>query len=260
MKKLFLFLIILGIIANYGCATKPANIPIEKTNALSIADKNPAYSDDYDDYDDYYDEFAVTIKDPLYKFNKTMFKFNDRFYFWALKPVCRFYTKAVPHPVRLGLKNFFFNVCMPIRFLNSLLQIKVKKSGTELLRFSINSTIGVLGFFDNAENFFGISAPKEEDFGQTLGRYGVGSGVYLVIPFLGPSSSRDLPGTIIDAFLNPVYYIDPSRLAIETGAIDKLNGASFDYNSYEELKKIAIDPYESLKDAYVQLRLKEIKE
>jgi phospholipid-binding lipoprotein MlaA len=249
MKKFILFFIISIFFTGYASATDTLDVLIK--------DKNPIYSDDYNHN---FEEDRQQIKDPLYRFNKVFFQFNDSFYFLAVKPACKVYINIIPYSMRLGIKNVFSNIAFPIKFLNALFQGKIKKSGNEILRFTINSTLGVLGIFDNAENFFGISAIQEEDFGQTLGYYGVKNGLYLVIPFLGPSSLRDFPGRIIDSFLNPIYYIEPNGLSIRVAMLDNLNYASFYFSSYEELIEMSFEPYEALKDAYFQLRLKKIKE
>jgi len=196
---------------------------------------------------------SVQVADPIEPVNRALFVFNDRLYFWLLKPVARGYAFLVPEPARVGIRNALANVAMPIRLVNSLLQGKVKGAGRELARFTINSTIGMAGLFDTAKDDWGIAA-SEEDTGQTLGACGLGHGAYLVLPFLGPSSLRDAAGLGGDALLNPLnVLVDlPTTVAIRTGKA--VNDTSLHMGEYEDIKSAAIDPYLAVRDGYVQYR------
>ncbi|MBM4145155.1 MAG: hypothetical protein FJ240_02605 [Nitrospira sp.] len=205
------------------------------------------------------EEETVKIADPLRPWNNAMYHFNDKFYFWILKPVAQGYSKAVPEDMRLSVSNFFSNLAMPIRFVSNLLQLKIKNAGNELLRFVYNTTAGVGGLADAAKLDFGIKQ-HDEDIGQALGSYGIGHGFYLVWPFLGPSSLRDTIGRIGDGFLNPVSYVTPWESAAGIKVYDRVNETTFHIGDYEDLKKSAIDPYVSLRDAYVQYRKKKVEE
>jgi phospholipid-binding lipoprotein MlaA len=185
--------------------------------------------------------------------NRAVFLFNDKFYFWAFKPVARGYNAVVPEPVRISVRNFFRNVEMPIRFVNSLLQGKFKGAGTELARFGINTTIGVAGFFDMAKSRFELD-PQEEDLGQTLGFYGMGGLMYVVWPILGPSTVRDTIGMAGDTFLSPVSYISPFEVALGVSAYEQLNKTSLVLGTYEDLKAASLEPYIGVRDAYIQRR------
>jgi phospholipid-binding lipoprotein MlaA len=203
---------------------------------------------------------SVRIADPIAPWNKAMYHFNDKLYFWVLKPVAQGYSAVMPEDVRIAFSNFFSNLTTPVRFVSSLLQFKVKDAGNELIRCVYNSTAGIGGLADVAKTDLGISR-KEEDLGQTLGRYGIGQGFYIVWPFLGPSSLRDSVGTVGDWFLDPVTYVNPfffDSLGIRT--FDKVNTVSLHIGDYEDLKKSAIDPYVSLRDAYAQYRKKKVDE
>ena len=200
----------------------------------------------------------VTIADPIEPVNRAMFLFNDKFYFWALKPVARGYNAVVPEPARISVRSFFRNVKMPIRFVNTLLQGKFKGAGTELARFGINTTIGVVGLFDVAKSKFDLD-PYDEDFGQTLGFYGVGGLMYLVWPILGPSTLRDTVGMAGDSFLNPVNYINPFEAALGVSVYEQLNKTSLDLGIYEDLKAASLEPYVGIRDAYIQYRNKQIR-
>lgn len=205
------------------------------------------------------EEEVVHIPDPLFLWNKGMYHFNDRFYFWLLKPVAKGYSAIFPEDIRISISNFFYNITTPIRFVNNLLQLKMKSAGNELLRFVVNSTVGVGGLGDFAKDKLDIKR-QDEDLGQTFGAYGIGHGFYIVWPLLGPSSLRDTAGLVGDLFLDPVSYITPIETAVGVDAYDKLNDTSLHIGEYEDLKKAAIDPYIAIRDAYVQHRKKKVKE
>ena len=205
------------------------------------------------------EEEVVRVADPLSGWNRVMFQFNDRFYFWLLKPVARGYRAVIPTPVRSGIKNFFHNLTTPIRMASCILQGKGQAAGTEFVRFIINSTVGVLGFGDPAKGWFKLD-PSEEDLGQTLGTYGIGDGFYIVWPILGPSTLRDSVGMIGDWFLNPVSYVDPTEAYLGITAAETVNETSFRIGDYESFKEAAIEPYTAFRDAYIQYRKKKVKE
>ncbi len=197
------------------------------------------------------------IADPLEPVNRVMFHFNDKLYFWLLKPVARGYAAIVPEDVRISVRNFFNNVSTPVRLVNNLLQLKIKGAGTELLRLGVNSTMGMLGLYDVAKNEMDISI-NDEDFGQTLGVWGLGPGFFINWPFIGPSSLRDTAGSAGDYFLEPLNYLNPAinRTAVKAG--DSINRTSLSLSDYEGIKKDAIDPYNAVKDIYYQYRKSKI--
>ncbi len=199
------------------------------------------------------------IADPLEKVNRAIFVFNDKAYFWVLKPIARGYNAVVPQPARSSVRNFFSNLATPIRLVNNLLQGKVKGAGTELLRFGINSTIGMAGLFDPAKTGFHIEK-RDEDLGQTMGRYGLGAGFYIVWPLLGPSSARDTVGMAGDAFLDPINYLSDPWVAVGVKAFKTENEVSLSLGDYESLTESALDPYVAVRDAYVQNRAKKVRE
>ena len=237
-------------------------IPSQENETLPDPSKEPEEKPD-DDLGDITEEEGeeevVQIADPLYPWNKTMYHFNDKLYFWLMKPVAQGYSAVVPEDIRLSVSNFFDNITTPIRFVSNLLQLKVKDAGNELFRFLYNSTAGVCGLADAAKMDFDIRK-KDEDLGQTLGSYGIGHGIYLVWPFLGPSSLRDTVGRVGDRFLTPINYINPTETALGITVYDRVNETSFRIGDYEDLKKSAIDPYVSIRDAYVQHRKKKVED
>jgi phospholipid-binding lipoprotein MlaA len=194
------------------------------------------------------------IPDPLEGFNRAMFAFNDKLYFYALKPVARAY-RYVPEGARVSVGNFFSNLKAPIRMANALVQLKLVDAGNELLRFGINTTFGIAGLFDPATKYLGIRQ-IDEDLGQTLGHYGVGQGFYLVVPFYGSSSLRDGIGSLTDYYLlDPTYYGLSNDLE-RTGAYaaQSVNTVSLDRDTYEAIKRDQLDPYIFIRDAYAQNR------
>ena len=205
------------------------------------------------------EEEVVRITDPICPWNKAMYHFNDKFYFWMLKPVTQGYSSVVPEDLRLAASNFFYNLTTPIRLISSLLQLKMKDAGKELVSFVYNSTVGVCGLANAAKTDLNISR-HDEDLGQTLGSYGIGHGFYIVWPFLGPSSLRDTIGEIGNFFLNPVNYVNPAEATVGITVYDEINETSFHIGDYEDLKKSAVDPYVSIRNAYVQHRKKKVEE
>jgi phospholipid-binding lipoprotein MlaA len=222
---------------------------------------SPAAQAGPSDDEEYMDEAEppVSIADPLSGLNRALFQFNDKLYFWALKPIAQGYKAVIPTPVRQGVQNFFHNLGAPVRIVNCFLQGKMGAAASEMCRFVYDTTFGILGFWDPAKDYPHLN-PPEEDFGQTLGLFGVGNGIYLVLPFLGPSTLRDTVGLGGDYFLTPTAYIDPAALAWSLKAEDSVNDLSFRIGQYEELKDAAIEPYTSFKDGYIQYRNKKISQ
>ncbi|CAG37013.1 MlaA family lipoprotein [Desulfotalea psychrophila] len=234
--------------------------------AFSVyADEIFAEGDTFADDDDLYAEYSgpkvadTAIADPLYYMNKGMYYFNDKLYFWCLKPVSKGYSYVMPKPARIGIKNFFYNLGFPIRFVSNVLQFKFKEAGVETAIFLFNTTYGGLGFTQLAQDDLGW-ANSNEDLGQTLGSYSVGGGVYIVLPLFGPSSLRDTAGLVGDTFLYPAFYLDNLATSfIITGAVT-VNNTSLRLGDYESLKDASVDPYAAMKDAYEKIRARKIKE
>jgi phospholipid-binding lipoprotein MlaA len=207
-------------------------------------------------------EKGAQIADPIEPFNRAMYHFNDKMYFWVLKPVTRGYKAAVPEDFRVLFSNFYYNIKAPIRIVNNMLQGKFDYAGKELARLVINSTIGVGGLRDCAGECFGIKGRKA-DFGQTLGKYGVGFGFYIVWPVLGPSCPRDTVGYVGDWALKPTTYLTSGWFNPVTVGLyvhESVNTTSFHLGDYEAIKAASIDPYVAIRDGYVQHRTKEIRE
>jgi phospholipid-binding lipoprotein MlaA len=241
---------------------------VNRENAIADSNDTAAIEDDMDalrgdeEFDFLEDELTekmVEIDDPLEPWNRLMFNINDGLYFWVVKPVAEVYTNVAPEPVRIGINNFFQNLTTPVRFVNCLLQGKGDAAGTELDRFLINTTAGVLGFGDPARDQHGLE-PVDEDLGQTLALAGFENGFYVVWPLLGPSTVRDSVGKVGDMFLNPVFYVEHTETAISISAVRYTNESSFHIGEYEVFKSESVDPYVAMRDMYIQYRNKKIKE
>ena len=198
----------------------------------------------------------LRIADPIEPWNRAMYHVNDKLYFWLLKPTTKGYRYVVPEDFRGLFSNFYRNVKAPVRVVNNFLQGKPGYAGLELARFLINSTVGVGGLRDCATECFGING-RDADFGQTLGKYGVGFGFYVVWPLLGPSSPRDTVGWVADRALTPTTYVSSQWISPESVGLyahEAVNYTSFHLGDYEAIKGAAIDPYIAMRDAYVQYR------
>ncbi len=200
---------------------------------------------------------SVENKDPLEGFNRGVYKFNDVSDKALFKPVAGAYKAVLPSPVRSGVNNFFANLKTFVTTINQALQFKFDKAAQSAGRFVINSTVGIAGLFDVASKQ-GIPQYKE-DFGQTLGYWGVGNGAYLMLPFFGPSTLRDTTGLVADSLtIDPLGYIDDPRtrnILVGTKFIDAradlLPGSDL-------LDEAALDPYTFMRDAYLQRRANQV--
>ncbi|MFH0926630.1 MAG: VacJ family lipoprotein [bacterium] len=279
MRYLSLLSILL-LFYSFGCAHKAATIhPISSQSSSPSRDGelvNPGTnqvrpvegkvisinSDTQNNEHDYFDEDIeqedVSVADPLSPWNHLMFQFNDKLYFWALKPVAKGYKAIAPRQVREGVQSFFNNISTPIRFVNCIFQGKGNAAVNEFSRFLFNSTYGILGFNDFSGRH-GLKAPNSEDFGQTFGVYGIGNGMYIVWPFLGPSTIRDSLGIAGDSFLNPITYIPPPIASVGIHSYEKVNKTSFYIGDYETLKEASFDPYVAIREAYIQNRKSEVE-
>ncbi len=192
--------------------------------------------------------------DPLEGLNRGTYAFNDAVDRAVLKPVAQGYQAITPSFVRSGVSNAFSNVGDVSVSVNNLLQGKPRDALNDLGRFVVNSTLGVLGLFDVATPM-GLEK-HEEDFGQTLGKWGVGSGPYLMVPFMGPSTLRDATGRYADSYVSWPNQVDhiPTRNA--TSGFERLNQRASLLGAGDTLDQAALDKYQFLRDAYLQRRLR----
>ena len=223
---------------------QPANFvaPMNPAVGASSAGDPPRYGGEV--------PFIKTINDPIEPFNRIMFGFNDGLIKLIFDPLTTGYRAIAPEPVRKSIRKAGNNLAYPVRLVNTLLQGKGEGALSETGRFLINSTIGLLGFFDPAKRF-GLTA-YEEDFGQTLGYYGYKPGFYFVLPFFGPSSGRDTLGMIVDAPITPTTYAG--------GFFFTFNKMSFVIPSYMQLRTVDHDPYLFVRDIAALTRTKDVKD
>ncbi len=258
MKLQALSIVILTVMTA-GCAVSGKN---PSSNYGTLTSNNPAEltaDEDFDFLEDELDERIVEVADPLEPLNRLMYNVNDALYFWVFKPCAQTYKAVVPEPARIGVRNFFHNLTTPVRYVNCLLQGKGDSADTELRRFLVNTTVGVLGFGDPARDQYGLE-PAQEDFGQTLAIHGLGNGFYIVWPLLGPSTVRDSLGMVGDVYLNPVRYVEPWETSIYISAEKGINEGSFHIGEYEDFKAASLEPYIAMREAYIQYRNKKIQE
>jgi phospholipid-binding lipoprotein MlaA len=213
----------------------------------------PALDDEFDFPEEQGQPALVQISDPLEPVNRVIFQFNDKLYFWVLKPAAQGYNVVFREDIRQCIANFFSNLLTPVRLANCLLQGKFKAAGTETARFFVNTTMGVLGFGDAGKEIFNLEI-SDEDLGQTMGVYGIGNGFFIVWPIFGPSTARDSVGFGGDLFVNPLTYIEPFAAAAAVGGYRRFNDLSLRIGEYEAIKEAAIEPYTAVRDGYVQFR------
>jgi phospholipid-binding lipoprotein MlaA len=270
---LLLLMLLCAAFMTTGCshgALKPsssgaAGPSLDPKQEMTTADeqKRSDISGPKDISDDFFeDEFKaekVEVADPFSFLNRAMFNINDKLYFCVLKPLAMAYRELTPQFFRTGVKNFFNNIFMPVRFVNCILQGKGKAAEIETVRFVMNTSVGLLGLVNAADGRPGLASPDEEDMGQTFGRYGIGNGFYIVWPLIGPSTLRDSIGRAGDYFLSPLSYVDSFETSLGIKAVETINKTSFHIGEYEALKKAAIDPYIAFRDIYLQYRKKKVE-
>jgi phospholipid-binding lipoprotein MlaA len=191
-------------------------------------------------------------KDPIEGYNRAMFAFNDGLDKAVIKPVAKGYDAVLPTPVRTGVTNFFGNIADLFIGVNNLLQGKVSDGGGDLGRVAVNTTVGILGIFDVASNM-GLEK-HEEDFGQTFGRWGIGSGAYVVLPLLGPRTVRDTAGLVLDVATDPVVYIDNVPTRNTLASLRVVNDRANLLPAEKVIEEAALDKYSYIRDAYLQRR------
>ncbi len=265
MQKFLKIFSILSIATTYLLPSSA----LSKTNSNRSKESAMYYQkfESEEEFESYETTTEEEIYDPLEKYNRKIYSFNDTFDRYFLEHVAKFYREGVPKPARISIRNFLNNISLPVSAVNSLLQGNVNNGLATFSNFLINSTIGLGGIFDIAgeKNI----RYKPEDLGQTLGHYGMGSGAYFVIPFFGPSSIRDFSGWSVDKAVNPLgfnlFEIGGSRDAINSDTRLGLSIASgIDSREslldiIDDIRKDSFDPYATVRSAYLQKRAAEIK-
>ncbi len=200
-------------------------------------------------------EFADP-RDPLEGFNRAMYSFNDTLDKALIKPLAKGYNAIVPAPVNKGVTNFFNNLADVTSAINNLLQFKVERAFSDIGRVVLNTTLGIAGLFDVASN---MNLPRYgEDFGQTLGTWGIASGPYLVLPILGPSSGRGAVGVVVDWFTDPVTYVEDDTVRWSLRGLNLVDKRADLLNASRVVDQAALDPYAFVRDAYLQRRRNEV--
>ncbi len=190
------------------------------------------------------------VVDPWEGFNRKVYSFNDTLDTYLLKPVAQGYKKITPDPVEAGVSNFFSNLLEIRNIVNDVLQGKLKQAANDSGRFVVNTTVGIVGLFNVADDF-GLPKNDGEDFGQTLAVWGVGEGHFIVLPFFGPSTLRDAASMPANSFLSPVGEVDhvPTRNSLYlTQQLDRRS------RLLDAETLISGDKYVFMRDAYLQRR------
>jgi len=195
---------------------------------------------------------APDPRDPFEPVNRGIYKFNDRLDKAVLRPTARVYQRVVPQFVRQSVSNAFLNVNDVRVALNNALQGKFTTAYSDMGRVFINSTIGVLGLFDVASEA-GIER-HQEDFGQTLGWWGIPDGPYIVLPLFGPSNARDTAGWAVDRYTDPLTYVEPTRASNQITAGKLVSRRAELLDASKVLDAAALDPYSFVRESYFQRR------
>ena len=199
-------------------------------------------------------EGVPVLKDPFVSYNRFMFNFNEGLYDYVMEPLAKGWRFVLPEDLRIVIRNAFDNALSPVKLVSSLAQGDFEKSGRVLSRALINTTAGLGGMLDVAGQEYGIENVNE-DFDQALAHYDIPTGPYLVLPFFGPSTARNVAGRVVDSFLSPTIFFAPSFLVgsgITVG--ETTNQISFIIDDKKALGESAIDEYESVRDFYHQYR------
>lgn len=210
----------------------------------------------------------LAVSDPIEPYNRKIHAFNDFFFRYGLTPLARGWRFITPQFLRIGIDNFFIWAYTPGRLVNNLLQAKLSGAGRELAFFTINGTVGGLGFYDAARDIFTLERTNE-DTDQTLGKWGIGEGPYIVWPFIGPRTVRGTFGFTGDLYLQPQtvivpVYIQPETLWVQaaiiagTYTVRAVNNTALDVDEYENFVKDAVDPYVFIRDIYLQNTRKKV--
>lgn len=266
LKNLIIILLVFSIMQPQNSWSQNGEITTESTDNFD----DEAFEDDDFDDEDFADfelnQNSFKIYDPFEKYNRKIYQFNDVLDRYFLEYIAKFYRKNINHHIRKSIRNFLTNLTLPLSTVNSLAQGKFENSRATFSTFLINSTIGVFGLFN-------IATTKEikynrEDFGQTLGHYGSGSGAYLVIPFLGPSSSRDFGGWVVDNAFDPMSFnvaeiggesnLIADKYRISNATLTIIDSRENLIDIIDSLRVESFDPYATVRSAYLQDRRNQI--
>jgi len=202
---------------------------------------------------------AIAENDPLEPMNRAVYRFDKKFDQYVVLPVAWVYVYHLPPPVHHGLNNFLLNLDLPVTFANQVMQGDIGYAGQTLARFALNSTLGLAGFVDLAAR---ADIPyRSADFGQTLGKYGMPEGPFLMLPVVGPAPPRDLLGTGVDIAINPLILLPPGAPVVQHVLVSagQRSLSPFEQHARDivlrnELEKGSVDPYVTMRSVYRQLR------
>lgn len=202
------------------------------------------------------DQLNRDPSDPLEPVNRVIYRFNDSLDKVLIKPLAQGYRAITPKPVDRGVTNFFGNLGDVGSAVNNLLQLKFGRAANDVGRILVNTTVGAVGVMDVASN---LDMPKsDEDFGQTLGVWGIGNGPFLVLPVLGPSSARDTVGLVADWYLDPVNYVEGGEVHWSLTGLRLIDRRADLLGSSRVLEQATWDPYAFVRDAYLQKRRNDV--
>jgi len=205
------------------------------------------------------DEYAVApVSDPWEPLNRATFWLNDGLYTFLFRPVSTVYKTIIPKFVRTGVYNAFENVKYPVRFVNDSLQGKFQRAGLETAKFLVNTTVGIGGLGRPSDHIPALADVPGADTGQTLAKWGIGNGPYIVLPLLGPSTVRDTVGLVGDYGLNPVtwvsFFYGGYTWFIAIPATNTVRALPVQLGIYDDATKSALDKYLAARSAYIQYR------
>lgn len=234
-------------VKNFIAAAAVAAIAFASGSALAQEEKMTVVSD------------SAPVNDPIEPVNRAVHGFNEVFDHLLLKPAATIYHDAVPQFGRQRVTNALNNLNEPVNAVNSLLQGDVQQTFTSLWRFVLNSTLGVAGLFDFADENATLKYRKE-DFGQTMGHWGAGPGPYIELPIIGPSSVRDVIGLAVDIVSNPFTWMVDSAGNTTRAVVTAIDSRSRLLAFTNDVERNALDPYATYRSSYLQYRQKQIKD
>lgn len=263
MKPLRLILTLsLTLLLLPACSTsqKKKNTPDAALVGTKQHDGKTALNNEDDDYydDDYQ---TATIADPLQTINRGTFWLNHQLYRYLLRPISKTYETIIPTPIRKGIYNVFENIEYPVRLVNHTLQGDFTEAGQETGKFLVNSTIGIAGILRPSEKIPALANVPSTNTTQTLKKWGIGHGIYIVWPLIGPKSVRDTVGLGGDTALNPITWVGffwgSWAWTIPVSAVDTLTVMPEKFDQYDTATDNALDRYLALRSAYAQYSAKE---
>ena len=253
-----------GLLALFlsGCAAREKDVPSAppaSAGKSTVAGKESGGSaSDASADDDWGDTAEVKVHDPIEPVNRGVFWFNHQLYTYIAKPFSTAYKTIFPDLFRRGIRTAYDNLRFPVRFVNHTLQARLDRTAQETGRFVVNSTVGVGGLMKPADKVPALAETPKADTGQTLAKWGIPHGPYLVFPVLGPTSCRDLVGTAGDTVLNPISWLafifPGAGWTVGVSAPSGAHGVPDRMDTYDMATKDALDPYISARTGYIQYR------